>query len=448
MSTEETALLAAIAASPDEDAPRLVYADFLNGKGDPRGEFITLQCRLSAARDDDARRKLRIAENKLLAAHEDTWTAAFFAVAKSTPHRRVKVLFHRGFLEEATLPIEALDDLEPLFEVAPLLRRLRFDSPFFTGQTQTPPTLAGRLSSPKLRGLRSLDLRIPAGGDAAAVELAQCKHLTGLRSLHLEATAWPLADSPMPIFSGPPETHLFTATGARALASAPHLTGVRRLELAGNALAGPGVKALLDGAWRLESLDVSGNKLDDLALAALSTSPALAKLEHLAIGGGSFSEAALRSFAKSKNLASLTSLDLRHSMLGPRGLRAFLEALALPKLTALSLEATGLGDEGVVALAKSPAVRQLSSLELGDNKVTQTGVFALADSPNLTGLTRLLLNDAWLKKKAVVEYLGASTNLAACRIYVKGTLLARSASKKADTKAKPAKKASTAKTKR
>src|SRR5690606_10001290 len=36
-------LLAAVHADPDDDAPRLVYADWLSGHGDPRGEFITLQ---------------------------------------------------------------------------------------------------------------------------------------------------------------------------------------------------------------------------------------------------------------------------------------------------------------------------------------------------------------------------------------------------------------------
>lgn len=446
MASEEDALLAAVLASPDEDAPRLVYADFLNGKGDPRGEFITLQCRLAAAPNDEARRKLRIAENKLLAAHEAEWAAGFLSVAKSTAYRRVKFVFHRGFLEEATLPIEALDALEPLFEAAPLLRRLRFDSPFFTGQTQTPPSLVGRLTSSRLRGVQSLDLRIPAGGDAAAVELARCPHLTGLRSLHLEASAWPVPDFPTPNFSGPPETHLFTATGAKALASSPHLKGLRRLELASNALGGLGVKALLDAAWPLEWLDVSGNTLDDAALTALASSPSLSKLQHLGIGAGTFTGSALEALAKSKTLTSLTSLDLSNSQLGPRGLERFLSALKLPKLTELSLQATGLADAGVTALAKSATARQFTSLELGDNKVTQVGVFALADSPNLTGLERLLLNDAWLKKKAVVEYLAASTNLASCRIYVKGTLLGRTTAKKPDAKPKkdaPKKKAKT-----
>lgn len=437
-STREGEFVGAVLAAPDDDAPRLVLADFLSGLGDPRGEFIALQCRL-AATDDEARRALRIAENKLLAAHETAWTAAFFDVAKSTPFRKVKVVFHRGFLEEATLPLEALDDLEPLFEAAPVLRRLRFDSPGFTGETHAPPTLAGRLSSALLRRVKSLDLRLPAGGDAAAVALAQCPHLTGLHTLHLEATAWPIPDFPTPVFSGPPETHRLTVAGAWALASSPHLKGLRDVKLASNALGGAGVKALLEGGWPLVSLDVSGNQLDDDALVAIAAAPHLSTLEHLGLGGGQYSDAALAALASSKTLTSLSSLDLSNSQLGPRGLERFLAALTLPRLKELSLRATGLGDAGVGALAKSPTSRQFTSLELGENTVTQTGVFALADSPNLTGLTRLQLNDAWLKKKAVVESLAASPTLASCRIYVKGTLLSRSAKKKPVSGKKPAK---------
>lgn len=213
------------------------------------------------------------------------------------------------------------------------------------------------------------------------------------------------------------------------------------MKLASNALGGAGVKALLEGGWPLESLDVSGNQLDDTALTALATAPNLSRLRHLGVGGGTYSGAALTALATSKTLTSLTSLDLSSSQLTPKLLEQFLGALTLPTLTELSLIATGLGDAGALALARSAASRQFTSLELGENKVTQTGVFALADSPNLTGLKRLQLNDAWLGKKAVVEYLAASEPLASCRIYVKGSLLGRAAAKKPVEKkrSKPAK---------
>ena len=43
----EDAFFQAILETPDDDLPRLAYADWLEERGDPRGEFIHLQCRLA-----------------------------------------------------------------------------------------------------------------------------------------------------------------------------------------------------------------------------------------------------------------------------------------------------------------------------------------------------------------------------------------------------------------
>jgi uncharacterized protein (TIGR02996 family) len=45
-SPEETAFLQAIRDRPTEDGPRLIYADWLDERGDPRGEIIRLDCTL------------------------------------------------------------------------------------------------------------------------------------------------------------------------------------------------------------------------------------------------------------------------------------------------------------------------------------------------------------------------------------------------------------------
>ncbi|MBX9623278.1 MAG: TIGR02996 domain-containing protein [Gemmataceae bacterium] len=41
--TDEDALLTAIAAAPADDTPRLVYADWLEDRGDPRAEYVRLE---------------------------------------------------------------------------------------------------------------------------------------------------------------------------------------------------------------------------------------------------------------------------------------------------------------------------------------------------------------------------------------------------------------------
>src|SRR5688572_9295030 len=45
MNSDESALLQTIVENPDDDAPRLVYADWLDEHGQPeRAEFIRVQC--------------------------------------------------------------------------------------------------------------------------------------------------------------------------------------------------------------------------------------------------------------------------------------------------------------------------------------------------------------------------------------------------------------------
>jgi len=71
---DHDSLLAAVYESRDDDAPRLVYADWLTDQGDPRGEFIQIQCRLAClAKDDPERPAPERREAELLAAHETTW---------------------------------------------------------------------------------------------------------------------------------------------------------------------------------------------------------------------------------------------------------------------------------------------------------------------------------------------------------------------------------------
>ena len=47
--------LQAILADPDDDTPRLIYADWLEEQGDPRGEFIRVQCELAKEREHKTR---------------------------------------------------------------------------------------------------------------------------------------------------------------------------------------------------------------------------------------------------------------------------------------------------------------------------------------------------------------------------------------------------------
>src|SRR5262245_8775489 len=97
--TQEEAFIAEIAERPDDDGPRLVFADWLEDHGDPaRAEFIRVQCELARIEEDDDRRiELKRREGQLLKEHSDRWTAGLEEVADSWR-------FDRGLIEHLRVP--------------------------------------------------------------------------------------------------------------------------------------------------------------------------------------------------------------------------------------------------------------------------------------------------------------------------------------------------------
>src|SRR5262249_20582690 len=83
----DEAFLLAIRAQPDDDAPRLVFADWLEETGDTdRAEFIRLQCG-----GDESER-----EHELLQRHKAAWAGPLARLVYS-------YTFRRGFVEAVTM---------------------------------------------------------------------------------------------------------------------------------------------------------------------------------------------------------------------------------------------------------------------------------------------------------------------------------------------------------
>ena len=85
-------LLAAVYAAPDDDAPRAVYADWLQQRGDPLGELIALQLapvRTAASRKREATLIRRHAQRSL----GEVWHVV----------NQKRLVFERGFLADARL---------------------------------------------------------------------------------------------------------------------------------------------------------------------------------------------------------------------------------------------------------------------------------------------------------------------------------------------------------
>jgi uncharacterized protein (TIGR02996 family) len=92
---DENALLAAVWAAPDDDGPRLVYADYLQERGDPRGEFIALACKPKPSSDE--KKRIRQLENE----HGPNW----FGPLQPAVLTRKTFNFERGFLSLCSIPV-------------------------------------------------------------------------------------------------------------------------------------------------------------------------------------------------------------------------------------------------------------------------------------------------------------------------------------------------------
>jgi carbon storage regulator len=84
-SPEERAFLRAIEANPDDETARLMFADWLEERGDPLGEFLRVRCCLAKLPPGGRhRRGLNLRERALWAEHGTAWTRSVFPVVLGT----------------------------------------------------------------------------------------------------------------------------------------------------------------------------------------------------------------------------------------------------------------------------------------------------------------------------------------------------------------------------
>lgn len=222
----EDELLAAVAASPNDDGPRLVYADWLQQQDDPvrraRGEYIALACTTVRPKPTAKLEELRVR-------HAAAWLGPVAAV--TTPQR----VWSRGFLEGCTLALTltpSITSVEPALE-HPEWRVLRMlvtdgylvDEPArlicqramknlkaLSTDLRVLPRIAESALAPRIAELAVTNhLRQPISGVAAVLD-ADCFAL--LRRLHLSCSASLL---PMLLRVVPAELALIVTTRPRAL---------------------------------------------------------------------------------------------------------------------------------------------------------------------------------------------------------------------------------------
>jgi uncharacterized protein (TIGR02996 family) len=326
--TSGDALLQAICANPADDAPRLVYADWLDEHDQPdRAEFIRVQCEWARLADpgwrrsDDVldeidppvrlaarRRALLRREEGLLAAHGEAWRQEVPAWARN------ECEFERGFI--AQVKCSAADWLSRAGELVRCtpLQHLALED---CGRR-----MKNLAACPHLAQIVSLDLSDQDLTSAGVGQLARSPYLTRLRRLDLSFNE-------------------ITAAGAKALARSPHLAGLEALLLQVNRVEDEGVDALAESTTlaNLVELDLGGNGIGDEGAFTLAFG-ALDKLRILELYRNFISDPGVEALAQSENLAHLTKLELYDNEIG---------------------------EDGARALAESPYLRSLAHLHLGNN---------------------------------------------------------------------------------
>jgi uncharacterized protein (TIGR02996 family) len=268
--SDEDALLAAIAAHPDEDTPRLAYADWLDEHDRPvRAEFIRVQVEIA--------RKQETLPRVLLNRHVDLFKRNQELIDN---HREellgplaklpdtVKVEFHRGFISELTVDFEQLLNLQP----EQFLRRGPFpeitvtDVAWWLHQVEPFARELYWVSAIEMQSARRSE---PITLDR--FEVAEGFAFNGpfdrLRSLNLEGC----------------RTGDIGAGAIAGTAYFDHFPGLIDLDLSNNEITDDGVEALVASPlWpRLRSLVLGGNPISDLGAETLANAAGTSRLEHL-----------------------------------------------------------------------------------------------------------------------------------------------------------------------
>jgi uncharacterized protein (TIGR02996 family) len=282
MSSDEQALLRAIAAAPDDDTPRLVYADWLDEHGRPvRAEFIRLQCRIAQLdTKSQAVRNRNVGlfkrQQELLDAHLPELLGP---LAGRVPDYEAD--FHRGFVAEVGLDVGAF--LAHAADLAAALPRPAVHVEW----------VAARLT-----------------------EFLRCEYLGCVTRVSAYYPYLFQDDTVLPDL--PAEDDL--------LAAGRRLTRLEALDLEGCRLGDDGIRLLAFADLpALEELDLSGNHITDEGVAELVGFPVVRRLRRLILGGNPITDQGAFEIAdRLGRHGRLEYLNLRFTPIGGEGQQALL----------------------------------------------------------------------------------------------------------------------------
>jgi uncharacterized protein (TIGR02996 family) len=307
-------LLEQMLDEPNNDAPRLVYADQLQEKQDPYGEFIHIDCALARSPKESRDVIQEERRNDLLAKHGKQWTGVVSGLAES--HE-----IQRGFVKYVEMYDHKLvSHANELFEAAPLLSDFRFH------------TFA------------------PSLGASGSRKLAAIPYLRQIQRFMFSIRG-------------------LTTEGVVAICSSPHLMSLRCLELYSEDVRDEGLEALASSHLRsLRTLRIRKGGVGAKGVQALAQSPVSCGIEMLDLWENNLGPAGAIALSQSPYMENVQTLALANNQIGDDALIAFAESSAFPSLTGVAFNNNQLTDRCVNALCEAPFASQLEALHLQENR--------------------------------------------------------------------------------
>ncbi len=433
-----------VVSAPEDDEPRLAFANSVEERAPARAAFIRWQCALAQhdhLQDAYAYDLGQLIRNAITPPPREIVGSADFGqkvlshglsitsteldddwVTGAVRDAVHACTFRRGFIEGVYIDAASLlSNAEALFAAAPITH-LTLDAPPEWERTESAVALLEKvLALPQMSQVKSLALGA-AFGDPCAVAIAGCSHLDGLTHLSFG------------------QNNKVTKVGVEALANSPHLAQLSSLDLSRCKLGAAGLEVLLAGplSSRLQRLVLRDCRAGGKALLAL-TKATLPTLTHLDLGGNALSAASLKRLPKAEWAAQLETLSLRGNAVGGELLEVvaggpFLKVRSLDlafarlaegelkdlagadlwtDLEELDLEFNSIGDQDVAAIFGAQFGAALRSLNLDQcNRLSEAAMAHIADSPRAARLAQLAISGAG---EACAEPIAGSPNLSDLR---------------------------------
>jgi len=353
----DEALEAAIARDPDDTEAYLVYGDWLQQRGDPRGELLAVQHALAATDEQSAafeRARLEHSEVGLLERHHRHLLGD---LVDSGAHRHLQLTWLHGFIDGARIELRTGLDVLDEPGVRALLR-----------------TLTSLPSAALLRGL-TCHANDTGAVARALIEVGPPGTLTRLAlgsDGFFDARAY---------FNAGPVAELLplVADGLRELAlgslyidlgERPALPRLERLSLVG-AIDANNLRAMADADWpRLQRLELGFHRSleyptpdspDPAAFLTLLNAPRMPELRELALKRATGLDGLAGSLSRTILLSQLRRLDLSGGDMTDRGAQLLLESAG----AFVHLERLDLGQNSIGALCQPLAEAVGPCLHLG-----------------------------------------------------------------------------------